>query len=179
MVDNINDKLKIFYTEEQLNRIGLHILRLIRQRTLRGIDKDGEAFKPYSDKALSLKYGWLTKWVVNDMIKNKEAKMFKSKNGSLYVLIYDGYLAYKRRYMSKSGGFNGVVNLTLTGGMLRGFNVLGTEDNHIILGWSDINLANRAKGNIERGRDFLGLSPADLQDRILQDLLANGIVVFQ
>lgn len=176
LIHNDFKNIKIKYSEQAINRIGLQALRLIRKRTLSGLDAEDKPFKPYSTKALSMPSGWFRKMHLKELVKAKEAFYFKDKNGSLKVLIKGGYFSYKTAVMKRLGGTANTVNLSLTGAMLRGMQVISTDNNSLQIGWGNINLALRTKGNIDRGRNFLGLSPNDLKDSTLLSLLADGIM---
>ncbi len=166
-------EFKAQYKPQQLKRIGLHILSMIRDRTAKGIDKDGKPFKPYSTNPFKMPYAVATKSAVKKLIQDGKAILF-NRGGTKFVLIKSGYLDYKKLVYNGTS-YDGTVNLMLTGRMLQDLNVLRFDNNQIIIGFNNMEMAQRAMFNINRGRDFLGLSDADLQNPKLKELLAEGI----
>lgn len=163
----------IEYSQKQLKNIGLHLLSLIRDRTAKGIDKDGKPFIPYSTRPFKIPYATATKSAVKQLIKEGKAEIF-NRGDMKFALIKTGYLDYKKLVM-KDTAYDGVVNLMLTGRMLGNLNVIRIDNNQIVIGFSDTQMAERAAQNIRRGREFLGLSPADLEDSRFKELLAEGL----
>jgi antitoxin component of RelBE/YafQ-DinJ toxin-antitoxin module len=168
--------MEISYSTAHLKRIGLHLVSLIRDRTAKGIDKDGLPFKSYSKNAFGMPYGATTKKAVKELVKQGKAIIFTSKNNKKWVLFKTGYLDYKK-LLYKDTSYDGTVNLMLTGRMLGNLNVIRTENNQIIIGFSNTEMAERAKYNINRGRDFMGLAPNDLQDKRFKELLVEGLII--
>lgn len=169
--------MKIIYNDNQINKIALHCLKLINDRTLKGIDKDGEPFKAYSNKPFKMPFSRGTKRALDDLIKRGEAQVIK-QNGVVYVIVKTGYLGYKKAYMQKTS-YDGTVNMTLTGEMMRNFTVIETNDNSFTLGFTDTEMAQRAVYNQQKGRDFIGLSNADLNDLKFLGLISNGFDIIE
>jgi antitoxin component of RelBE/YafQ-DinJ toxin-antitoxin module len=167
--------MEISYSTAHLKKIGLHLVSLIRDRTAKGIDKDGLPFKSYSKRPFTIPYAAATKSAIKELIKQGKAFIF-SKSGTKMALIKTGYLDYKK-LLYKDTSYDGTVNLMLTGRMLGNLNVIRTENNQIIIGFSNTEMAERAKYNINRGRDFLGLAPNDLQDKRFKELLVEGLII--
>ena len=170
-----NLDIKVRYKPQQLQKIGLHLLSILRDRTAKGLDKDGKPFKPYSTNAFKVPYSQSTKSAVLQLIKDGKAILF-NRGGVKFALIKSGYLDYKK-LIFKGTSYDGTVNLMLTGRMLQDLNVLRTDNNQIVIGFNNMEMAERAMYNIKRGRDFMGFSDADLQDIRLKELLSEGLEI--
>ena len=173
-MDNLN--VKIEYSQQQLKRIGIHLVSLIRDRTAKGKDKDGLPFKEYSQRPFTIPYANATKAAIKQLVKEKKAMIFTDANNVKKAIIFNGYLDYKK-LVYKDTSYDGTVNLIMTGRMLANFGVINVSGNKIVLGFNDTQMAERAKANIRLGRDFLGLSPEDKRDPHFQDLLASGFTL--
>lgn len=165
----------IEYSQKQLKIIGLHLLSLIRDRTAKGIDKDGKPFIPYSTRPFKIPYAAATKSAVKELVKQGKALII-NQNGVTKAIIKTGYLDYKK-LVYKDTAYDGTVNLMLTGRMMQDLNVIRIENNQVVIGFGNVQMAERAAQNIRRGRDFLGLSPADLEDARFKQLLAEGFSI--
>lgn len=172
-MDNLN--VKIEYSQQQLKRIGLHLVSLIRDRTAKGKDKDGLPFKEYSKRPFTIPYANATKAAIKQLVKEGKAVLFM-RNGKKMALIKTGYLDYKQ-LVYKNTGYDGTVNLMLTGRMMQDLNVIQLYNNRIVIGFNNAEMAQRAGFNAMRGREFLGLSNADLNDVRLKELLSEGLSV--
>lgn len=172
-MDNLN--VKIEYSQQQLKRIGLHLVSLIRDRTAKGKDKDGFPFKEYSKRPFAIPYANATKAAVKQLVKEGKAVLFM-RNGKKMALIKTGYLDYKQ-LVYKNTGYDGTVNLMLTGRMMQDLNVIQLDNNRIVIGFNNAEMAQRAGFNAMRGREFLGLSNADLNDVRLKELLSEGLAI--
>ena len=172
-MDNLN--VKIEYSQQQLKRIGLHLVSLIRDRTAKGKDKDGLPFKEYSQRPFDIPYANATKAAIKQLVKEGKAVLFM-RNGKKMALIKTGYLEYKQ-LVYKNTGYDGTVNLMLTGRMMQDLNVIQLDNNRIVIGFNNAEMAQRAGFNAMRGREFLGLSNADLNDVRLKELLSEGLSV--
>ena len=75
--------------------------------------------------------------------------------------------------------YDGTVNMTLTGEMMRNFTVIETNDNSFTLGFTDTDMAQRAVYNQQKGRDFIGLSNADLNDLKFLELISSGFDIIE
>ena len=171
-----NLNVKIEYSQQQLKRIGLHLVSLIRDRTAKGKDKDGLPFKEYSKNAFGMPYGAANKKAVRQLVKEDKAVIFTSANNKKWVLFKTGYLDYKK-LLYKDTSYDGTVNLMLTGRMMQDLNVIQLDNNRIVIGFNNAEMAQRAGFNAMRGREFLGLSNADLNDVRLKELLGEGLAI--
>lgn len=169
-MENLDVKVK--YTPVQLKRIGLHLLSLIRDRTAKGLDAKGLPFKSYSKNPFVIPYAVATKKAVNELVKQNKAVIFY-RAGKKMALIKSGYLEYKK-LVYKDTSYDGTVNLMLTGRMMQDLNVLDLQDNKILIGFNNTEMAERAGFNAMRGRHFLGFSDKDFADTRLKELLSSG-----
>lgn len=169
--------MRIEYRLEQVKRIALHCIKLIQDRTLKGLDKDGNEFKKYSERPFKIPYGAGNNRTIKMLLSNESAVIRKIGN-EIYVIIKTGYAGYKKAYMSNTT-YDGTVNLSMTGAMLRDLTPLSYDNSSFTIGFNNIELAERASFNIQRGRDFLGLSPNDLLDKRLQELLAENFDIIE
>lgn len=167
--------IKIEYSPQQLKKLGLYTISLIRDRTAKGLDKDNKAFKAYTTKPFSMPYAAANKSAVKQLVKENKAIIFKREK-TKWVLFKTGYLDYKR-LAYKGTSYDGTVNLMLTSRMLGNLNVISIENNKVVIGFPNQDMALRAKYNIDKGRDFLGLSDLDLKDAKFNQLLAEGLSI--
>ncbi len=160
IIEKINVNINRFLTSEQAQRLGNKIELFIKERTLKGLDKDNKSFKPYSTRPFALPYASLPKYAAKRLYKTNQLSFFR-RNGVLFVAVKSGYAKYKALRYAKTS-YNGVVNLTLTGSMLRAFAVLDAKPNEIKIGFTRRNAAMVYYYNVMRGRDFLGIVASDL-----------------
>ena len=166
---------KAKYSMQQVLRIGLHCIKLIRDRTQSGLDKDGNPFKPYNNTTWFIAVSQATKRAL-DLLKKENSVNFVYIGGERFAVIKGGYANYKRAY-NANNGWDGTVNLTMTGQMLGNMTIIDKSNSSFTIGFQSPEMAKRALRNIELGRDFLGLSPKDLQDATLQGLLIEGLEI--
>ncbi len=148
-------------------RIGIRVVAAIKENTLRGIDKDGKPFAPYSEKPFAAPAGSLTQKVRARLDKDGKLTFFE-KGDTKWVRVEGGYKLVKSIKRPSDGG---VVNLTDTGKLLRGLRFLSIDNEGAIrIGWDDPELALLAyyhnvsgagKGRVVR--KFLGIPDAELQ----------------
>jgi len=163
------------YELSKITQIALHCLRLIRDRTQDGLDVNDMPFKAYSTRTFKMPVSNGTKRALG-ILKSQGDVEYRILGGVKYAIVKGGYLNYKRAYIQSSGNsWNGKVDLTMTGAMLRDLNVIETSNNSFKLGFTNIEMSQRALKNIDRGRDFLGLSPKNMQDSRLIELLGEGL----
>lgn len=154
-----------------LQRIGLKVVELITLRTLEGKDYEDKPFKPYSTKPFAMPSGATTKSSLKVLGKDNFS-YFRTKSGSLWIVVKGGYQALKKARMSGTD-YTGGVNLSLSGAMLRGLKVISSSANLVKIGFSRSELAQRAYFNEAKGRKFLGISPKDLEN--LKPTILDGI----
>lgn len=171
----ILDESQIIINPGTLKKIGMVIIANIQKRTESGIDADGKPFKAYSTKTFAMPSGAITKRAQKILVKDGNLQYFNTKGGSLWAVIIGGYAVLKKAVYAKTSS-NGTVNLMATGAMMRSLRVQSTGNNSITLGFANTESANKAYYNKVMGREFLGLSPDDLNDSDIKRMLASGII---
>jgi len=167
------EQLRISVSAGAMLKAGRALVKVIRARTLSGLDKHGREFKPYSTKTFAMPAGGATKRARQILVKDGAIQYFTTGSGSLWMLV-NGYLALKRATYKKTG-WNGQVNLTMTGQMLGSMTVIEQGDNTVTIGFNRTEDALKAFWNIEKGRDFFGLSDEELRNPVIADILKSGI----
>lgn len=170
--------MKFGFTSESLTKAGLRYMKIIQDRTLKGEDEKGRPFKAYSTKPAPYPFGKFPKRAFAILKKeNGKLVMFRNKSGVLMVTVPGGYAALKKA-IYKQTNYDGTVNLTLTGEMLRDMTTLQPPDNKtIVIGFNDAWNAKKALMNAMRGRKFLGLTDKDKQDKIALNALGEGLTL--
>jgi hypothetical protein len=167
--------MKIILKDTTLNRAGQRIVAIIKQRTLEGIDKDGNPFKPYSTRPFAMPAGAMTQRTRKSLYKDGKIQYFK-RNGKLWVVVKDGYAGFKKVNNNKTA-YDGTVNLSATGDMMRGITVLSASNNTITIGTTRTEAAKKLMWNIDKGRNPLGITASDLNDPVLIKILAEGVII--
>jgi len=156
-------RLAISIPDDDLKRIGLRAVSMIRDRTLRGVGADGAPFKPYSTQPFALPLGAITKRAQRAL--GDDMKIITSKrSGALWAVITGGYAALKDAAYPQYGG---VVNLSRTGAMLRALTVIGVNGSGqvtIRIGFAREEEAQKALWNDARGRRILGFTQEERTD---------------
>jgi len=163
-------------SQKIIKRLGNSALAMLEENIAAGIDYDGQPYK-YSEEAFYRPYELKLAQKLGSA-----ASVFTKPDGKLGMIVH-GYKAYKEAVAPYSVG----KFLTLSGKMLRNLNVLTTENNRVIIGFSDPELAQRAfwlnVSGAGRGRKlwkFMGLQKAQ-QDEIktrFNELAADEIKQF-
>lgn len=100
------------------------------------------------------------KYAIKKLQSATRISYFK-RNGILFATVKSGYAKYKMMLYAKTS-YNGVVNLTLTGSMLRSFALLSAKANQIVLGFHRKQAAALYYYNVLKGRDMLGITRKNL-----------------
>jgi hypothetical protein len=147
-----------------LKRIGLGIVTMIRERTLKGEGIDGP-LAPYSTRPFARPLGGVPSRTLSALGGN--LKRFTTKQGRLWAVIIGGYKAYKAaRYPQDGGG----VNMTAEGNMMRSLAVIAVDPatGKIVIGFNREESAEIAyyhnvsgAGKGRRLRKFMGLTPEE------------------
>lgn len=166
-----------------LKRAGQRAVELIVERTLRGEDAGGKAFRPYSTKPFALPYNaeTFTRRTETNLLKVQETlNIFTTRQGgSLWAVVEGGYKAYKAARWPKGGE---TVNLSATGAMLRSLTVVrhaaDADGGEVVVGFVRPEMAERAGYHMGRGRverRFLGLTDGEGQD--VASIIRDGITL--
>lgn len=93
-----------------------------------------------------------------------EAIIRRTNNGiDKYGKAFDAYSkSYKSSLEFRVAGKTNTPNLKLSGDMHTSLRVLSHRSGQIVIGWPDGYEADKAKWNVEKGRDMLGISTKDL-----------------
>lgn len=151
-----------------MQRLGSKVELFIKERTLKGLDKDNRPFKPYSTNPFALPAAALPKYIVRQLEKSNQIKYFYRKRIK-FALVMTGYAKYKAMRYAKTG-YDGTVNLTMTGSMLRSFIVLQATNKSVTLGFQRQQAALIYYFNVLKGRDFIGITANDL-NKLIQQLM--------
>lgn len=165
--------MRFYFAGDDIKRIAAKSLQIIVERTLDGIDRFGRPFKPYSSKGFSMPYAAIPKRASKVLLKNGELKLFR-RNKILFAFVSGGYVRLKSQINSKTT-YDGKPNLTLTGRMLESLKVVELGENYFKIGFTLPEQAQKAQWNAERGREFLGLSPNDLDNSELKQAFVEGL----
>lgn len=165
-------KVKVTIPNLSKRLLGIEIVNHIRKRTLEGKDKDGKPFKGYSTRPFAMPAGAATKGAISRLESSGGLTWFSSGK-SKWILIKGGYRAYKAVRKPQDGG---VVNLTLSGQMMKDLGVIALPTDGITIGFNRKENAEKALWNIERGRDFLGVEDSVLE-KLAEKYLTSGITV--
>ena len=163
--------MKIIYKQSQIDKIANKSLFLIKKRILDGIDKTDTPFKPYSKNAFAMPIGSTTKGAVKKL--GDGIKYFRTKTGT-WIVVLGGYEALKK---ARSPEWDGKVNLTITGAMLRSMAITKQGQNSYTIGFTRAEEAQKMFWQIAKGRDGMGLSPNDLKE--LTPLLNEGFDIIE
>jgi len=166
-------KLKINIDKARLQLLGSAVVNHIRKRTLKGLDKDGEAFVSYSTTPFAMPSGALTQKTRKGLDSASSLVWFTTNSGSKWVVIDGGYKELKAVKRPKDGG---TVNLTDTGRMLQDLAVISTKKNQVQIGFNTSEQAQKALWNIENGRDFMGIEDKELS-KLADTILGTGIEI--
>lgn len=158
------------FNEANAFKLGVLIENYIKDRTLKGLDKNEKQFKAYSTKPFSVPAATVPKYALAILKKSKQLQYFV-KNKTKYVVIKLGYLYYKKLLFSKTA-YDGTVNLTLTGNMLRSFQLQNYSVKEITLGFTRPEAVKIYYFNILKGRDFLGIT-----EKALYELFQKSITL--
>lgn len=169
------------YDPQALKRLGFIIVARIKRRTEEeNVDRYGKPFKPYSARPFAMPSGATTKRARAVLYKDGGIQYFRSPaSEKLWIVVLGGYRALKDAEFAKAGGA-GNVNLSRTGSMLRSLTVTGVnaETGTITIGFSRVDAAQKAKWNIDKGRDFLGITDDELASSAeFVNLLASSITI--
>lgn len=171
----LQEEIILFYKPETLKKIGNILVRKILDRTAQGIDYEGKEFKDYSRNTFALPAGAVTKRARKILAKNGQLSWFR-KGGSRWIVVQGGYRNLKMATYAQTS-YNGTVNLTATGEMMRSMKVIHTGDNEITIGFKDAENAAKAYYNKLMGREFLGVLPDDWNDPEINALLLDGSIM--
>ena len=160
-------------------RFGLAVLERIRANTLKGLDRFGNAFKPYSSKPFAMPAGAL-KQKARLALGKDGVKWFRAASGSMWVVITGGYVALKSAQRPSGAD----VNMSDTGGMLRSMTVVqASATGGVVIGFSRPEMAELAYYHTVSGagpsrviRDFLGLPDNQIEELAKREL-QGGIQV--
>lgn len=154
-------RLSLALDKAALRRAGEAAVTIIVERTQRGIGADGRALRPYSTRPFARPYTPEAFTRRTELLLRRGPGgglvIFTTrKGGGLWALIRGGYAAYKA---ARYPAYEGRVNLTASGAMLRGLSVVRVDERAgtVRLGFSRAELAERAGYN-QRTRRFLGLT---------------------
>lgn len=142
----------------------------MKARILSGKDKNDNDFKAYSYRPFAMPAGATTKGALKLLGANKQ--YFETKTGATWVVIKGGYLALKK---ARSPEWDGTVNLTVTGAMLRSMAVMQRGVNMFKIGFTRSEEAQKMIWQIVKGRDGFGISPKDLES--LKPLLSENLEI--
>ncbi len=170
-------QLRFLLEERDVYRIGLWVVKTIRERTEEGKDIEGQEFEPYSTKPFALPLGAIPKkhWkTLKKYEKTGEVAYYETEAGKLWVRIRGGYRFLRGEVLGLPVDR---VNLRRSGEMLSELQVIDIQQDgsgwQMRIGWVRPELAERAFYVEKRGRKFLGLTEAEqqtLQHRIEQML---------
>lgn len=164
------------FKESGLRKLALFFIGVIQKRTLEGKDADGKPFKGYSTKPFAMPSGAITKRAVKSMVSAEEAN-YTNHNGKLWIVVRGGYKVAKKRIMENSPGYDGTVNLTLSGRMLKALTpVTVNSKGEIVIGFTREEDAQKAIWNEESGRKFLGLSQEDLNAQEIEQIIFESLL---
>lgn len=153
--------------QKYLLKLGKQMITLIQKRTQSGYDIEDKEFIPYSKKPFAMPVGAINKGVLKKLMykKNRNEVIFFNKNkDKLWVVIKGGYYRYKQFAKTNNSGYSvDTVSLTMSGSMLRSLTVINASNNQIKIGFNNTDEANKAYWNIQKGRNFFGLSPNDIE----------------
>jgi len=195
--------MKLQITKQEVQALALDLINAIKANTQSGKDRFGKRFTPYSQRPFAMPYGAvLSKAKRKQAIKAGEISFFRNTKGEkrkatkgLWITWRGGYRQYKG--FMKPNENTAVVNLDLTGRMLRNIRlknidlsehlelVLNKENMitgatirvptvEITIGFGMEKEALKAEWNINRGRDFMGLPDAQLDEIIKQHFSNRG-----
>lgn len=146
--------LKLIMLPAGAKKAGLGVIAKIREKTQKGLDKDGKPFKDYSTRKFVMPAGAATKRAINSLKNDGFLSFFTTSKGSTWIVIEGGYARYKKaRFPQDSGD----VNLTGTGQMLRALTVTKHGNDFIQVGFTREEESKKMLWNIERGRNPMGL----------------------
>ena len=183
MAQKTNFDIAVKVSNSGLRAIGEYAVSIVVQRTLKGQDRFGRSFKGYSTRPLAVPAYFpgnsVPKRAIQAMVKEGNAAYFRTKKGALWILVKGGYAYLKSSVFSFAEKGSGNVNLSLTGAMLRGMTVVQVNDGiqSVTVGWTRAELGLRALWNIDRGRDFLGLTDEDRRNPAFVELIERNAVV--
>lgn len=168
-------KFKFSINKETLQKVGNKIVSLIYERTASGKDVNGSPFKAYSTKPFKMPAAAVTKRARKILLKNNEISYFR-KNGLLWLVAKNGYLPIKKA-IYKQTSYDGTVNLILKGQMLRSMSASTVGSDSVRVSFNSGEMTQRAIYNIEKGRNFFGISEKEIQDNNLYQILLEGIQI--
>jgi hypothetical protein len=157
-----------------IRKLGAQMVTLIVKRTQSGMDITDKKFKAYSTRPFAMPAGAINRRTLKALDQDEQITYFKTKIKSTWVIVEGGYATYKR-YLMKNATSSGGVNLTITGSMLRSMNVKSTGENSLIIGFNRTEEAEKAMWNINKGRNFFGLSPNDISKLAFKSLEIQSV----
>ena len=89
----------------------------------------------------------------------------------------NSYDAYGFKAIYKQTSYDGTVNLILKGQMLRSMSASTVGSNAVKVTFNSNEMTQRAMYNIEKGRNFFGITDKEIQDNKLFDMLLEGLTV--
>jgi hypothetical protein len=162
--------------DDLLRKIGERYIQIIVERTLKGDDKNGDPFPPYSGHPFKMPSGAIGKTVRKVMYRAGQLSYFRNNNKALWVVINGGYRDLKKMIF-RNAGYDGTVNLWLSGNMLGSLRVISADNNLVKIGFTRDEEARKAEWNADKGREFMGLTPAELNDEEITNLILMGLVI--
>ena len=163
-----------------LRQAGLKAISLIRERTLAGVDANGQPFAPYSQKPFARPLGGITRQTRAAL--GQKLQVFTTSGGKKWAVIEGGYAAYKAAKRPNDGG---KVNLSDTFGMLRALTITKIDEgtNTVQIGFTREEEALKALYHNEVGvgsgrvvRRFMGLTVPEQRD-IIETVVSGGITI--
>lgn len=146
-------------------RIGLKAVNLIQEQIEQGIDANGNKYS-YSTKPFARPFDGRIKGL-KSLVKQEKISIFRTKKGALWLLVKDGYKAY-RQYTGRNpdGDY-----LTYTGKMLSSLTARATGPLSSLIYFSDAESAQKAfwltRSGIGKSKklwNFMGLTNKSEQE---------------
>ena len=138
------------WTARDSARLGLNTVAAIKLRTSKGIDADGQPFKPYSTSPIYIPR--------SGAVLTPKGGIVSRTGQSVYY--QGGYREYKVQSRRHSASSSALVDLVLSGAMLNNLVLMEATDARFIIG-----LTNRVRSygyDVHADRPFIGLSPRDV-----------------
>lgn len=173
-------------SKEALLKAAFRVIALIKENTNKGLDKNGQPFRPYSTKPFAMPGGALQEYLgskFNSFVKNEQNGHWyiTKKNGRIGYIVLGGYFALKSaRFATGAGIVDLQVRGVRGGGMLSGINIVAEDASSITIGFSNEDAAKLALYHTRLGagksrviRDFFGITPEQVKQ--IRDEIANAI----
>lgn len=169
------------YNGELMVNVGMTALTLLRQRVQeKGINADGQKYKPYSTKAMLVGCKSMNANVCNSYFgkeKNKD-HAWVTVNGRHLAVLQGGY----KKFREMHGRQTGHVDFSFTNRMWDNINVISKVSDHqrgiAIIGAKNDEEKKKLAGNTKRRGDILDLSQAE-QDELKQRYNLNTLQIFR